>query len=298
MGLPLKMNLRKCAKSGALESRSKVRSKSEGLPENQVWVVANTIEPDSYDSIILPLGLRNSAEEFLARPYVFYEHEYGRSWDGQPENPENTLGRVVQLEFFEDRVEALLEFDIDINNKARLVCAQIKRGTLNEVSIGFRARRWVVSKDDPEFGLMPPEARQALSDGLVDVVYTQADLMEISVTKWASNPKAKVLRSALRSIRSRSKQDQDRKENGSLPIRKILDALQRIEKRLAEAPAKEAEAKEDAVETKEEASVADRLAALEKSFNAFQSEVNTCFDLLVPDDDSDADTAEDSAPDA
>lgn len=298
MYLPPKMNLRlqqalrqrRCSKSESLEARSAVSTRTEGLAENQVWVIANTIEPDSHRSIILPLGLKPGAEEFLERPYVFYEHEW-MNWDGQPEDPENLLGQVKKLEFFPDRVEALIEFDVDINPKAALVCAQLKRGTLREVSIGFRERRWVVSVNDPEFATLPIEAQRALRDGVVEVVFTQADLREISIVKWASNPRTKAYRKALRSLRSRSINN-SRKEQNPMPIRKILDSLARLEADVKElkgrtAPAvveEETSQPERAVEESQVADLQAKVESLEANMATFQEEVFGLFDLITAED--------------
>lgn len=128
---------------------------------------------------------------FRKNPTFLWGHQ------SRTQDPTNVLGRVVSVEVVPAGLLATFEYDTDINPKADLVFRQVQKGTVRGFSVGFIPKTWVTDyspKDHVE--ALPEQARKALEEGKAFVVYTAAELVEISQVPIPSNPDALVGASA------------------------------------------------------------------------------------------------------
>jgi len=103
------------------------------------------------------------------------------------------LGRVVSVSIEPAGLLATFEYDTDINPKANLVFQQVQKGTMRGFSVGFLPKSWVTDYSPPEhIDALPEGPREALKSGRAFVVYTSAELIEISQVPIPSNPDALV----------------------------------------------------------------------------------------------------------
>ena len=155
----------------------------------RVTALASTGSIDRDEEIILPDAWELDA--FRRSPIFLWAHAH-RSQD-----PQNVLGRVVNVEKVPAGLLATFEYDTDINPKAAMVFAQVQKGTIRGYSVGFIPRSWVTSNSPEDHRKALPEmARKALEEGRAFVVYTSAELIEISQVPIPSNPDALVGASA------------------------------------------------------------------------------------------------------
>lgn len=149
----------------------------------RVTALASTASVDRDEEVILPSGWL--LETFKRNPVFLYGHQH-RSND-----PQDLLGKVVSIEIVPAGLLATFEYDVDINPKAAMVFAQVKKGTQRAFSVGFLPKSWVTSWSPKEhIDALPEAARKALEEGKAFVVYTATELIEISQVKIGSNPDA------------------------------------------------------------------------------------------------------------
>lgn len=162
-----------------------VEIKAIDADNSRVVAVVSTGKKDRDGEVILPDAWQL---DYFKRGGVFLWAHASRSQD-----PQNVLGRVVGIEKTPAGLLATFEYDVDINPKAKMVFEQVKRGTLKAFSVGFLPTKWVTrSSPKDNLNALPDEARKSLESGDVFVVYTEAELVEISQVPIPSNPDALV----------------------------------------------------------------------------------------------------------
>lgn len=152
--------------------------KTRQLQGRRVRFIASTADLDSFGTRIRPRGCR--LERFRAAGSVplLYNHE---------RDPENVLGRIVEVEVYDDRVEAVGEFRQ--SPRADEVLELIRAGILRGCSIGFC-----------------DEVTEPAPDGTVLVV--SWTLAELSVAPVQANPTALAIRSAAFTLRAPRKRNE------------------------------------------------------------------------------------------
>lgn len=172
-----------------------VEIKAIDADNSRVVAVVSTGKRDRDGEVILPDAWQL---DYFKRAGVFLWAHAHRSQD-----PQNVLGRVVGIEKTPAGLLATFEYDTDINPKAKLVFDQVKKGTLKAFSVGFLPTKWVTA-NSPKIHVeaLPEEARKALEGGDVFVVYTEAELLEISQVPIPSNPDA-LVGASVKSVRLR-----------------------------------------------------------------------------------------------
>ena len=119
--------------------------------DNRVRFTASTPDLDRHGTRLMPMGCDSAA--FERNPVVLWNH----SKDGEPED---VIGRVVEIVKTAAAVEVVVEFDA--HAKAQDVLRKVRAGFLRAVSVGF----------------IPQQDRQN-SDGTIDVL--RWELCELSI---------------------------------------------------------------------------------------------------------------------
>lgn len=119
-----------------------------------------------------------SLKRYDKNPIVGYQHEVYGGWDGS--DPDNVIGKARA--YVEDgQLLADITFEPkDVNEKAEKIYKKLLFGSLNAVSVGFRAigkGRW-------------GEGEEALDGSNPTYYYAGQELLEISVVNIPSNPNA------------------------------------------------------------------------------------------------------------
>ena len=127
--------------------------------DNRVRFVASTPDLDRHGTRLMSLGCDSAS--FEKNPVVLWNH----AKDGEPDN---VLGRVVEIVKTAAAVEVVVEFDT--HAKAQEVLRKVRAGFLRAVSVGF----------------IPQQDRQN-SDGTIDVL--KWELCELSIVPVPSNRK-------------------------------------------------------------------------------------------------------------
>ena len=132
--------------------------------DNRVRFVASTPDLDRHGTRLLPLGCDSAA--FERNPIVLWNH----SKDGEPDD---VLGRVVEIVKTAAAVEVVVEFDS--HAKAQEVLRKVRAGFLRAVSVGFIPQQDRKNADGTidvlkwelcELSIVPvPSCRQALKRG-------------------------------------------------------------------------------------------------------------------------------------
>lgn len=138
------------------------------VANRRVKFVANTAAVDSYGTIIVPRGCRLDRFKTAGSLPLLWAHKR----DGEPED---ILGRVVEVEVTDDAVTCIAEFEP--HTKATQVLDMIRRGVIRGCSIGFSSTN-------------PGKPRP---DGVV--VIDEWQLVELSVVPCGANPDAMAIRS-------------------------------------------------------------------------------------------------------
>lgn len=138
------------------------------VANRRVKFVANTGAVDSYGTIIVPRGCRLDRFQAAGSLPLLWAHKR----DGEPED---VLGRVVEVEVTDDAVTCIAEFEE--HTKATQVLDMIRRGVIRGCSIGFSS-------------MNPGKPRP---DGVV--VIDEWELVELSVVPCGANPDAMAIRS-------------------------------------------------------------------------------------------------------
>lgn len=104
-------------------------------------------------------------ENFKKNPVILFGHD---SW-------ELPIGKAVDIYTEGDKTYAVIEFAVDIYDKAKTIWEMVKRGILNTVSVGFMNMEYVDGEDYD------------------NVELTKNELLEISIVPIPANPNAIVL---------------------------------------------------------------------------------------------------------
>lgn len=138
------------------------------VANRRVKFVANTAAVDSYGTIIVPRGCRLDRFKAAGSLPLLWAHKR----DGEPED---VLGRVVDVEVTDEAVTCTAEFEA--HDKATQVLDMIRRNVIRGCSIGFSS-------------MSPGTPRP---DGVV--VIDEWELVELSVVPCGANPDAMAIRS-------------------------------------------------------------------------------------------------------
>lgn len=142
--------------------------KPQVVGDRRVKFIANTAAVDSYGTIIVPRGCRLDRFQAAGSLPLLWAHKR----DGEPED---VLGRVVEVEVTDESVTCTAEFEP--HAKATQVLDMIRRGVIRGCSIGFSAMN--PGKPRPDGG----------------VVVDEWELVELSVVPCGANPDAMAIRS-------------------------------------------------------------------------------------------------------
>ncbi len=119
-----------------------------------------------------------SLKRYDKNPIVGYQHEVYGGWDGS--DPDNVIGKA-RAYVEEGELLADITFEPkDVNEKAEKIYKKLLFGSLNAVSVGFRA----IGKG--HWG----EGEEALDGSNPTYYYAGQELLEISVVNIPSNPNA------------------------------------------------------------------------------------------------------------
>lgn len=167
------------------------------VANRRVKFVANTAAVDSYGTIIVPRGCRLDRFEAAGSLPLLWAHKR----DGEPED---VLGRVVEVEITDEAVTCTAEFED--HAKASQVLDLIRRGIVRGCSIGFSA-------------MNPPKPRP---DGVV--VIDEWELVELSVVPCGANPDALAIRSFRLHVPAPSRENRENRR-GLKPMSDLLQKL-------------------------------------------------------------------------
>jgi HK97 family phage prohead protease len=164
------------------------------VANRRVKFVANTAAVDSYGTIIVPRGCRLDRFKAAGSLPLLWAHKR----DGEPED---VLGRVVEVEVTDEEVMCTAEFEP--HAKATQVLNMIQRGIIRGCSIGFSA-------------MNPGKPRP---DGVI--VVDEWELVELSVVPVGANPDAM----AIRSFRLHVPAPSTKTRRGVTPMTDLLQKL-------------------------------------------------------------------------
>lgn len=169
--------------STMLQKRLSVEIKAVDEAAKRVTALASTASVDRDQEIILPSGWQ--LDTFKTNPVFLYGHAHTSN------DPQDLLGKVVNIEVVPAGLMATFEYDTEINPKAAMVFSQVQKGTQRAFSVGFLPKSWVTAHSPKDhLDALPEAARKALDEGKAFVVYTATELVEISQVKIGSNPDA------------------------------------------------------------------------------------------------------------
>lgn len=164
------------------------------VANRRVKFVANTAAVDSYGTIIVPRGCQLDRFHAAGSLPLLWAHKR----DGEPED---ILGRVVEVVVTDDAVTCTAEFEA--HDKATQVLGMIRRGVIRGCSIGFSS-------------MNPGKPRP---DGVV--VIDEWELVELSVVPCGANPDAMAIRSFRLHIPAPSRETR----RGVTPMSDLLQKL-------------------------------------------------------------------------
>lgn len=164
------------------------------VANRRVKFVANTAAVDSYGTIIVPRGCQLDRFKAAGSLPLLWAHKR----DGEPED---VLGRVVEVEVTDEAVTCTAEFEP--HAKATQVLGMIRRGVIRGCSIGFSS--------------MNPG--KPCTDGVV--VIDEWELIELSVVPCGANPDAMAIRSFRLHVPAPSQQTR----RGVTPMTDLLQKL-------------------------------------------------------------------------
>lgn len=164
------------------------------VANRRVKFVANTAAVDSYGTIIVPRGCQLDRFKAAGSIPLLWAHKR----DGEPED---VLGRVVEVEVTDEAVTCIAEFEE--HAKATQVLDMIRRNVIRGCSIGFSS-------------MNPGKPRP---DGVV--VIDEWQLIELSVVPCGANPDAMAIRSFRLHVPAPSQQTR----RGVTPMTDLLQKL-------------------------------------------------------------------------
>lgn len=181
--------------------------KSIDAEKKRVTALASTPAVDRGGDIVLSdawdLG------NFRANPVFLWAHKQ------TSDDPSNVLGRVETVTDSAAGLVAEFAYDTEINPKAKMVFDQVQAGSVRGFSVGFLPKDWVTPYSPQErIDALPEFARQALKSGGAWVVYTKAELLEISQVPIPMHQDALAMRAANQAV---IKHLEDRMNNAPTP---------------------------------------------------------------------------------
>ncbi len=137
--------------------------------KRQIRVLASSKDLDRYDEIILPSAFREHLDNYMRNPVVLSAH-LPRSSSGEP----TIVGRTIKIWIDKTGLWAIIEFAQ--TDFAEEYWQLYRDGFMKAVSIGF----------------IPIESKEERIDGKQVRIYTQVELLEISLVAVPANPFALV----------------------------------------------------------------------------------------------------------
>lgn len=164
----------------------RVERKEVDDEEKTATFIVNSDLDDRDREIVLPSAVIGSKDIYLQNPVFLWGHRHRG-------NPEDILGTCLDAQLVDSgsKIEAKFRYDVEIHQQAATVFAQVKKGTVRAVSIGFIPRAWVSAWDPDEvINRLPVHAAEALKSRKVWVVYTEVEWIETSQVPIGSNRQA------------------------------------------------------------------------------------------------------------
>lgn len=166
MAAPIQKRTRPDPKPGEAQTRA-AAVRSVDVEKRTVDVVASTEAVDSHGTVLVQDW---NLDRFNKNPVVLWAH--GGGWGSTDELP---LGRCTRCEVVNNQLEATIEFaGADINDRAERVFQAFRQGFIRAVSVGFN----------------PHSYRWEMRDDIEVLVFSDNELVELSVVPVGSNPDA------------------------------------------------------------------------------------------------------------
>lgn len=139
---------------------------TEGADARRVKFIASTMAVDAHGTRLHPRGCKLTRFQAAGQLPFLWAHKR----DGEPDD---VLGRVVDVQISDERVECVVEFDT--HQKAQECLRKVRAGVIRACSVGFVAL-----------------VEELAADGVIDVF--EWELCELSLCPIGSNPEALAVR--------------------------------------------------------------------------------------------------------
>jgi HK97 family phage prohead protease len=165
---------------GAWEDRNKTMDKmrvkgliTKGAEDAVYSAIASNAAVDRDNEIIMPTAFKNLAQYLKSNPVIYYDHAWA-TWDA-PREETLPIGKAVNGKIDEES-GLLLSWKFTDLEFAQKVKHLVDIGVLNTVSVGFIPKVWDINSEGTR-------------------VYTDVELLELSVIGIPSNREAEIQRS-------------------------------------------------------------------------------------------------------
>ena len=154
---------------------------SKGLPEGQIRHYISTMALDRDHEIMMPKGVK--LKNYKKNPMVLWSHN--------PSDPENVIGKNIEIEHTDKGLVALTQFSLK-RSKPAMIYDLYKEGLLRMWSVGFIPLTGY-KPDKKEIGKLLISIGAPPKPGEISFIHKTWELLEYSACAVPSNPEAATL---------------------------------------------------------------------------------------------------------